>query len=605
MTSTCRLFRFLIVFAWISLLTPALAQLPPSFKPEQIPPVRTTQLVRKYLTPLRIVWTSDDNSGTHVKNRESILKPGNGQPDLNPGTYLTLISDDKSKPGIVLDFGREIQGGLFIVTSAHNSNPAGRIRVRFGESVAEACAELSVKGQTPSGWTYGAYNDHSMRDFEVVLPVCGCKETGQTGFRFVRIDLVEPNKELEIKEISAAFVYRDIPYLGSFKCNDERLNDIWMTGAHTVHLNMQDYLMEGVKRDRLVWTGDMYPEVKVINSVFGFNEVVPKSLDLERDNTPLPGWMNRAYPGGSILWIWTHLDWYMHHGDLEYLKEQRDYLAGLLRHLASKVDADGREILDGSRHTDWNNVGDLAAQHEALQAWMVMAFEAGRELSIFLDDKETELLCARTIRSLKKHVPEMGGTKQGAAMLALAGLVPAEKANSEILAKDGVHGLSTLSAPFILEARVLGGDFRGALDNARRYYGGMLDLGATSFWENFHIEWMENAARIDEVVPEGKVDVHGDRGEGCYVSYRHSLCHGWGGAISAWLTEYVLGVRVAEPGCRTVRIEPNLGDLEWVEGTFPTPLGVLKIKHKREDDGKIVTSYEAPEGIRVRVNKGP
>ena len=578
---------------------PALAQLPSAFKPEQINSVRTTNLVRKYLTPVRIVWTSDNNTGAEVKNKESILKSGNGQADLNKGTYLTLISDDKLKPGIILDFGREIQGGLLIVTSIYNSNPAGKVRLRFGESVAETCAEISVKGKTVAGWTYGASNDHSMRDFEVTLPICGIKETGQTGFRFVRIDLIEPNKKLEIKEISAAFVYRDIPYLGSFKCNDERLNDIWMTGAYTVHLNMQDYLIEGAKRDRLVWAGDMYPEVKVINSVFGYNEVVPKSLDLSRDNTPLPGYMNCGYCGCSMSWIWIQLDWYMHHGDLEYLKQQKDYLAGLLRLLASEIDSKGKEILSGTRHTDWNNAGDPVAQHEWLQASMVMTFEAGRELSKILNDKETELLCIQTVEKLKRHVPDMGGTKQGAAMLAISGLVPPEKANSEILAKGRVQGLSVLSAPFIAQARVMAGDFQGALDNIREYYGGMLDLGATTFWENFHIEWMKNAARIDEMVPEGKVDVHGDRGEGCYVSYRHSLCHGWGGGVTAWLTEYVLGVKVVESGCKTIKLEPHLGDLEWVEGTFPTPKGVLEIKHIKGADGKIITTYKAPKGIKV------
>jgi hypothetical protein len=230
---------------------------------------------------------------------------------------------------------------------------------------------------------------------------------------------------------------------------------------------------------------------------------------------------------------------------------------------------------------------------------MVMTFEAGRELSRILDDNETEVLCIRTIEKLKRHVPEMAGTKQGAALLAVSGLVPAEKANSEILSKGGAHNLSSYSAPFILEARVMAGDFQGALDNVREYYGGMLDLGATTFWENFHIEWMENAARIDEMVPEGKVDVHGDRGEGCYVSYRHSLCHGWGGGVTAWLTEYVLGVKVVEPGCKTIKLEPHLGDLKWVEGSYPTPKGVLEIKHKRGVDGKIVTTYKAPQGINV------
>lgn len=75
--------------------------------------------------------------------------------------------------------------------------------------------------------TDGATNDHAMRDFVVTLPWLRRLEVGNSGFRFVRIDLVDLETQIEIKEISAIFSYRDIPYLGSFTCNDERLNQIW------------------------------------------------------------------------------------------------------------------------------------------------------------------------------------------------------------------------------------------------------------------------------------------------------------------------------------------------------------------------------------------
>ena len=50
-----------------------------------------------------------------------------------------------------------------------------------------------------------------------------------------------------------AFLYRDIPYLGSFRSSDPRVDSIWMTGAYTLHLNLQEYLVEAPKRDRLVY----------------------------------------------------------------------------------------------------------------------------------------------------------------------------------------------------------------------------------------------------------------------------------------------------------------------------------------------------------------
>ena len=53
-----------------------------------------------------------------------------------------------------------------------------------------------------------------------------------------------------------------------------------------------------------------------------------------------------------------------------------------------------------------------------------------------------------------------------------------------------------------------------------------------------------------------------------------------------------------------IEIDPNLGDLEWVKGSFPTPYGILKIEHQKQLDGSIKTTFEKPDGIVVSlVNK--
>ena len=151
----------------------------------------------------------------------------------------------------------------------------------------------------------------------------------------------------------------------------------------------------------------------------------------------------------------------------------------------------------------------------------------------------------------------------------------------------------------MLNAQAKAGDYTGALDNIRKYWGGMLDLGATTFWEDFSIEEAENAAPIDDVVPEGKKDYHRDTGAHCYIGLRRSLCHGWAAGPTPWLTENVLGIKVLEAGCKKIKIDPQLGDLQWAEGTFPTPMGVLYVKHTKLKNGKIDTVIQAPEGVVI------
>lgn len=557
--------------------------------------------IREYLSPVRIVWQQDS---VQIENEHYLLSPGNGQADLSNSRVCVMRSTDARHPALLLDFGKEIQGGIQLVTGMSASQKPVRIRVRFGESVSEAMCEIDGKN--------GATNDHAVRDFQLSLPWLGVAEVGNSGFRFVRIDLPDDSVELQLKEIRAIATYRDIPYKGSFRCSDERLNQIWQTGAYTVHLNLQEYLWDGIKRDRLVWIGDMHPEVMTVNTVFGYNEAVPKSLDLTRNITPLPNWMN-GISSYSIWWLLIQRDWFRYQGDWTYLQSQKDYLVDLLKVLISKVDASGREHLDGMRFLDWPSNENPEAINAGLQALMVQAMKYGAELCSLLQEPELASTCLETEARLRKAAPQVikpflalkkkptePGMKQAAALLAWAGLMDANEADQKYLSQEGGHGFSTFYGYYMLRSMALAGNYSGALDIIRSYWGAMLDMGATTFWEDFNLDWLPNAAPIDEPVPAGKKDIHGDFGAYCYKGFRHSLCHGWASGPTSWLTEYVLGVEVLEPGCRVLRIVPHLADLEWVEGTFPTPKGIVKIRHEKQPDGSISSKIDAPEGIVIK-----
>jgi len=348
----------------------------------------------------------------------------------------------------------------------------------------------------------------------------------------------------------------------------------------------------------LVWVGDMHPEIMTMLSVFGYNEVVPKSLDLIRDITKLPEYMN-GISSYSMWWILIQYQWYMNNGDLKYLEKNQDYIYSTLNLLEKKIDSSGKENLDGMRFLDWPTSPNTQAIHAGLQSLMIMTFDAGRKIAGALKDNEKEKQFSRTVQLLKKHIPDPNNNKSGAALLALSGLEDAKKINQDYLSLDPTEGISTFYGYYVLQARAMAGDYEGAIDLIRTYWGGMIDLGATTFWEDFDLKWKENAGRIDEITPEGKVDVHVQYGNYCYKGLRNSFCHGWASGPTAWLSEHVLGITVLEAGCRKVKIEPHLGDLKWVEGTYPTPYGIISVHHERLNDGKIKSKISAPKEITI------
>lgn len=542
--------------------------------------------VRRYVMPVRIVWAS---SADAVSNSDVLLRPRTGQVTLD-ATNPCVLRNQNGPAAILLDFGKELHGGVQIMVWHTKENKPVRLRVRFGESVSEAMSEL--------GGDRNAGNDHAVRDQTCLVPWLGTHEIGNTGFRFVRIDLVDPDTKVELKSVRAVFLYRDLEYKGAFRCSDARLNEIWQTGAYTVHLNMQDYLWDGIKRDRLVWIGDMHPETMTILTVFGAQPIVPASLDLIRDETPLPKWMNGA-SSYSLWWILIQHCWYRHTADRAYLAQQRDYLTGLLQQLCQCIDKDNREAMPPWRFLDWPSSDNEPAVHAGLHSLLIMALQDGAELCDILKQPVVARNCRAAVARLRKHIPNPGASKQAAALMAIAGLDDAAKLNRKVMAVDGPKRMSTFYGYYVLQARALAGDHAGALDCIRQFWGAMLDMGATTFWEDFNMEWLENASRIDELVPAGKKDLHGDFGNYCYKGFRHSLCHGWASGPTAWLSEHVLGIKVLKPGLKKVAIQPHLAGLKWAEGSFPTPFGNISVRHVAKAGGKTKTTIDAPSGIEI------
>ena len=75
-----------------------------------------------------------------------------------------------------------------------------------------------------------------------------------------------------------------------------------------------------------------------------------------------------------------------------------------------------------------------------------------------------------------------------------------------------------------------------------------------------------------------------------------SDCHAWGAHPVFHYLATILGIRPATPGFGTVRIEPQLGPLEWAEGTFPHPRGMIATRVERRGD-RLAGFVELPPGV--------
>lgn len=136
-----------------------------------------------------------------------------------------------------------------------------------------------------------------------------------------------------------------------------------------------------------------------------------------------------------------------------------------------------------------------------------------------------------------------------------------EDVKKSVLLNNNIQKITTPYMRFYeLEALCAMGEQKYVLQEMKDYWGGMLKLGATSFWEEYN--------------PDKKGAEH-------YAMYGRefgkSLCHAWGASPIYLLGKYYLGIKPTAPGYQTYTVEPVLGGLQWMEGKVPTPQGNISL----------------------------
>ena len=541
-----------------------------------------------YIQATRIIYTQGN-----VENAENLLKEQTFQIGLNEPDVCVMTG----KACVILDFGKEVSGGARILT--YKVLNANTVRLRFGESVGETCSELKTGEEG-----YGGTNDHSNRDFCVNLQNYSDMTLGQTGFRFLRIDTLSEDSAIVLKTVAAAVDTDTRAEIGSFECDDPLVNEIWNTAAYTLRLCLQNgVLWDGVKRDRLVWIGDLYPEVRAANCLFGDVPETLRCLDFAMKQSPLPQYVNNM-PTYSLWWIINLREAYHVSGDKASVAPYLSYAKGILQQVVCPAVAEDGTVSYSFNYIDWpscyqegeDRADERANERLAGVAYLTkIALLALKELLVAFEEDTS--LCDEVLAKIAQKKYHIDIYKQIAALGAWAG--ETAECLKTTLMRGGANGLSTFQSYPILTAVAGFGEYEAALSMMKEYYGGMLSVGATTFWEDFDLEWLENCTRLDEMPVAGKKDIHGDYGKFCYQSFRHSFCHAWSAGVIPYLVETVAGIKTYGAGVQKIALAPHLSGLKHVKVKLPTVHGVVTVEHTLQDDGSIKTVVNAPRGTKV------
>lgn len=346
--------------------------------------------------------------------------------------------------------------------------------------------------------------------------------------RYIRFGGVEPSKVSFIEEVA------DVADKVGFKGRTARERKMYDVALRTLRLCMREFLIDGVKRDRLPWVGDL--SVSLLANAYSFRdaEIVKRTLRV----LDSAGWESGDINGivdYSLWWVISHELFQRHFGDEAFLSIEYPRIAGRLESFAARENADG--LLTGEDAAwlfiDWT---DDAHSPTALNAIYYGALRAGADLADRAektdDARRWRTRAERLKRALFAKAWDSGRglfrwgfnprkdafhfSRHPNIYAAYFGIAGKDELPSIAAALSGEE-LPRVGTPYASAYEVMALIACGRMDEAEerveKIWGGMLDLGATTFWESF------------DPAEKGK-----DHLEFYKRPFANSLCHAWGSA---------------------------------------------------------------------------
>ncbi|MFV0402236.1 MAG: hypothetical protein ACK5LX_16685 [Oscillospiraceae bacterium] len=489
-------------------------------------------------------------------------------PTVFPFCYepIAYTSKEETAGGVLFDFGRE----TFAKTEFSVDSDAP-VTICFGESREEALdAEWSVIHTT-------------------VQPKNGKIAFDAQAFRYIHVSDSSA-------DVAARYEYLPLERRGAFLCGEELVNRVWDVAAYTFHLNCREFFLDGIKRDRWVWSADAYQCLFVNRYLFFDAEIEKRTLIALGGKQPFRSHINTIMDY-TFFWVISLWEYYTTYGDRAFLEQISPQLEEVMAFCRGRVDGDGfmRGKPEDWVFIDWapmDKEGALCGEQvllaEALRCYSLICGVTGRDekgcgeqsealraaiLEQFYDPEKKVFI--DSFESGKRNVTRHSN------ILAYLFLPLDEDVKVDIyervLLNDDVRQITTPYFKFYEnQVHCLAGNGDLLERSIREYYGAMLATGATTLYEEFD--------------PTQSGAEH-------YAMYGHpyekSLCHAWSASPIYLLGRFRAGVRNTGIAYDSFEVRPAPGDLGVFRARVPLPEGHVDVEM---EETKLTVLATAPGG---------
>lgn len=517
-------------------------------------------------------------------------------------TPIEPVKVETLENGHLYDFGRETMA--FVEGSEVTGG--GELALFYGESREEALdtEECCIFERVKVGEGSGSF--HVPRS---------------QAFRYLYVPDVPG---LTVGHLSANYEYLPVVNRGTFQSEDSLINEIYDISIRTMHLTAREFFLDGIKRDRWVWSGDATQSYLINYYSFFNNDICKRTMRLLRGKDPVLIHVN-TIQDYTLYWFISLWDYYLYTGDKAFMEEMYPAACTLMDDFClPRTDARGFLMANPEDWVfiDWADIPDMTkGDISFIQLLFAYALNALAKIAEVVGEQRKSAHYAELYRTLvdaifeifwseeagcfthgPANAPGAYVTKYTNIFAILLDCLDSEKKQrviDSVLCNDKIYDITTPYMKFYeLLAFCEAGMFERTEEYIKSYWGGMISLGCTSFWEKYD----------PKNVGAQHAAMYG-------LKYGVSFCHAWGAGPVLLFGKYYLGVRPKLPGYEHFVVEPHLIGGQKISGKVPVPEGEICVSLSREQvtvenhskgvgelkiDGKCI---EIPAGACVRIER--
>jgi alpha-L-rhamnosidase len=407
------------------------------------------------------------------------------------------------------------------------------------------------------------------------------------------------------------------------------LTDFETPGTPTV-----DVILDGAKRDRATFTGDLSVAAQTLFDTNDATSYVKGSLELQASTQMTSGYIapfeepgapntgglipgELSVPLGiySLYWVSDVGDYYQYTGDRSFVAQEWPAVQREMAWELSQTNSDGLFVTTATDGLNWNledHPGVVTFYNALYDKTLIDAAQLAAALGhpAIAATYRQDAARVKTQINAQLYDPAIGAydistTDRGSiaqdanSAVILDGIAPASEQAGIIAAMTAAlstpAGDLSVSSPAPVGSTQIISPFIGGSDVDARFLAGDA-AGALQLLED---EWGPMTAG-----PDGGTLWEKETATGALGSGSTSLAHGWATGPTSALTAYVLGVTPTSPGYATWRVDPEPGSLAWAEGAVPTAHGDITVKWANGAGGFRI-SIQAPAGTRGTVELPP